>query len=99
MEGGLRVEDDNVQYVCPTCMRRILWPELKTYPVSYVSLPPGCEWDIFQRVQLGMPLTAAGMLRHFSPSQPPLRIMCRETPGDLFTVGGLDFRARPKYDA
>lgn len=28
--------------------------------VKYETLPPGYERDIFQRVQLGIPLTAAG---------------------------------------
>lgn len=30
-------------------------------PVEYHDLPPGTEREIFQRVQLGMSLTAAGV--------------------------------------
>lgn len=34
---------------------------LPFYSVEYHELPPGTEREIFQRVQLGMSLTAAGV--------------------------------------
>ena len=40
------------------------------YSVEYVGLTPGYEREIFQRVQLGMTLTAAGKFaRYFVNSQ------------------------------
>lgn len=57
--------------------------------VEYYNLPPGMERDIFQRVQLGMTLTAAG------PYPFPVITMCqlhdhtfyREAPSNLITLG------------
>jgi len=56
--------------------------------VEYHDLAPGTEREIFQRVQLGMTLTAAGIL--FLCHVDSGSMQNRETAGNLLAMGRMD---------
>jgi hypothetical protein len=62
--------------------------------VEYHGLESGYEREIFQRVQLGMTLTAAGQLitRHYITSGYNSKLRFRKVAGDIIPMGGVCFK-------
>ncbi len=63
---------------------------LTDFIVEYRGLGHGDERDIFQRVQMGMPLAAAGDVHPFALFATPAHVPCRKTAGDFLALVRLD---------
>lgn len=85
------------QITCGT--KRFTQPDnnLDSLLVEYIDLSPGMERDIFQRVQLGMTLTAAGKRCITPPSAAIQTAIRRKTPGYIISVGRVSPSSRTCY--
>lgn len=70
---------------------RPLFDSLLSRQVEYHGLESGYEREIFQRVQLGMTLTAAGQLitKHYSAFGYNPKLRFRKVAGNIIPVGGV----------